>query len=329
MMISVGKGCKTSRGLCGHRCGTEKTRIRCRRSSRTGPPSGAGTRTLGPSRTPAERTSVPAVAGRGCSAPSDPRKTASGYAACFTSISVPAGWGSASSPRSSRSRARNSTCSTERSPVPTRPASTGLSPARRNELLRDHPERHYFIQKPAGSDSDRQVVRYDRFFPFEQGEVAEIVRSIARESSGKEAGVVVTASILDAASYGPVVEALNALSRMKEEGDDRSAGSTWSPARTPLTAHEVFEDERLRRPDRPEAREHVTLRPRPGGPAVRRPGGGRLHAAPDRPGRRGGLRVAEAGALAPRPSRSSSSAGGAGSSSAGTSTSRSRSRAGC
>src|SRR3954471_8496774 len=46
--------------------------------------------------------------------------------------------------------------------------STGLSPQRRNELLQDHPERHYFIRKPAGDDSDRQVVRYDRF--FEHGE---------------------------------------------------------------------------------------------------------------------------------------------------------------
>src|SRR3990170_2698825 len=40
---------------------------------------------------------------------------------------------------------------------------TSLSPGRRNELLRDHPDREYFIQKPAGSPSDRQSVHYDRF----------------------------------------------------------------------------------------------------------------------------------------------------------------------
>src|SRR4051812_38600038 len=97
--------------------------------------------------------------------------------------------------------------------------STVLSPSRRNELLRDHPERHYFIRKPAVSDSDRQVVRYDGFFPSEQGDVPEVVRTIARRSTRKEAGVVVTASILDATSYGPVVEALNTLGGMKENGD--------------------------------------------------------------------------------------------------------------
>ena len=66
--------------------------------------------------------------------------------------------------------------------------STGLSATRRNELLRDHPERHYSIRKPAGSDSDGRVVRYDRFFPFAQGDVPAVVRTIARESSATTPG---------------------------------------------------------------------------------------------------------------------------------------------
>jgi hypothetical protein len=135
--------------------------------------------------------------------------------------------------------------------------STGLSPSRRNDLLRDHPERHYIIRRPAGTDSDRELVRYDRFFPFEQGGVPEVVRTIAQDSSGKADGVVVTASILEAASYGPVIEALNTLSRMKEDGDP-IGGIYLVACENTLTAHEVFEDERLLELISPEARHHVT-----------------------------------------------------------------------
>src|SRR3954469_62072 len=135
---------------------------------------------------------------------------------------------------------------------------TGLSPARRNELLRDHPERHYFIREPSAPDSVRETVTYDGFFAFEPGGVEEIIGSIAPQSSGKRAGVVVTASILDAKSYGPVVEALNALSRMKEGGHDPIGGIYFVACENTLSAREVLEDEQLCELISPEARAHVT-----------------------------------------------------------------------
>lgn len=134
---------------------------------------------------------------------------------------------------------------------------TSLSPDRRNELLRDHPGRRYFIQAPSAPPADREVVPYDRFVAFEEDGIEETIRSIARESARKGDGVVVTASILEAASYAPVICALNALSRMKEAGE--AIGRIFLVAReNTLSAHEVFEDEQLYNLISPEARTHVT-----------------------------------------------------------------------
>jgi hypothetical protein len=134
---------------------------------------------------------------------------------------------------------------------------TALSPARRNELLLGHPERHYFIRRPGAPPDERATVRYERFHTFEGEGVGDLVRSIADASPGLSRGVVVTASILDAASYEPVIRALNELSRRRET-DGESVGRIFLVAcENTLTAHEVLQDERLLGLIGPEAREHV------------------------------------------------------------------------
>src|SRR3954471_12195342 len=97
---------------------------------------------------------------------------------------------------------------------------TALSPGRRNELLRGHPDKQYFIQKPAGTPSDRRAVRYDDFIAYGEDDVDKSVGSIVRDSSGWKAGVVVTASILKAENYPPVIKALNLLSKLRQEDGD-------------------------------------------------------------------------------------------------------------
>lgn len=135
---------------------------------------------------------------------------------------------------------------------------TGLSPARRNELLRDHPERHYIIREPSAPGSEGATVRYDRFHTFEPGGVAELVGSIAEGSGGKREGVVVTASILDVRSYGPVIEALDVLGRAKERDGDSIGGIYLVACENTLNAHEVLADEQHRGLISPEALAHVT-----------------------------------------------------------------------
>ena len=135
---------------------------------------------------------------------------------------------------------------------------TALSPARRNELLRDHPERHYFIQPPSAPASAREVVQYDAFRTYEGDDLDDLVRSIARDSRGKGAGVVVTASVLAAPSYGPVIRALNLLSHLKEEGGEPIGPIFLVACENTLSAHEVFKDEELFGQIDPRTREHVT-----------------------------------------------------------------------
>ena len=172
--------------------------------------------------------------------------------------------------------------------------------------------------------------RYDGFFAFEPGR-RRGDHPLDRPATppAKRAGVVVTASILDARELRP-----RGRGPQRPEPDE-GGGGRFDRRDLPRRLREHPERPRgLRgrtalRADRPRGPRARHAGPRAGGPAVRRPGGGPFHAAPHRPGLRRGLRVAEAGADPPRPSRWSSSAGGAGSSSAGTSRSRSRSRAGC
>ncbi len=47
---------------------------------------------------------------------------------------------------------------------------------------------------------------YDGFYPYRTETIHEIIQSICASSAAKEAGVVVTASVLTAENYVPVVE---------------------------------------------------------------------------------------------------------------------------
>jgi mannitol-1-phosphate/altronate dehydrogenase len=135
---------------------------------------------------------------------------------------------------------------------------TALSPGRRNELLRDHPDKQYFIQKPGGTPADGQVVRYDGFFAYGEDDIDAIVNSIALKSTGRSSGVIVTASILKAENYPPVIKMLNALSRLKQEDGESTGGIYLVACENTLSAREVFEDEQLGTLISPETREHVT-----------------------------------------------------------------------
>lgn len=121
---------------------------------------------------------------------------------------------------------------------------TSLDPGRRNDLLRDHPERQYFIQKPGGSPEDREVVRYDGFHAYGEDDVEGIVRSILDASTAKRAAVVVTASVLQPENYAAVIRALNALCEAKEGGEDLGPIFLVACENT-LTAFEVIEHEDL------------------------------------------------------------------------------------
>ena len=122
--------------------------------------------------------------------------------------------------------------------------STALSPARRNELLRDNPNRTYFLQKPGGIAADRQSVRYNGFFTYEEHEVTPIIQSILEASGSKKHGVIVTASILKPENYRSVLSALNVISQRRETGE--AIGPIFFVAcENTLTAQEVFKDRAL------------------------------------------------------------------------------------
>lgn len=138
---------------------------------------------------------------------------------------------------------------------------TALTPDRRNGLLRDHPHREYFIQKPAGGPSDRHAVHYDDFVAYGEDDIDGIVGSIARNSQGRRSGAVVTASILKPENYVPVIKALNCLGRIKQDDAGSTGGIFLAACENTLSAGEVFEDRQLGPLIAPEAREHVTCVP--------------------------------------------------------------------
>ena len=122
--------------------------------------------------------------------------------------------------------------------------STALSPARRNELLRNNPDQTYFVQKPGGTAADRQTVRYDDFFTYDENDVTPIMHSILDASRSKKRGVIVTASILKPENYRAVLGALNTLSERREDGEF-IAPIFFVACENTLTAQQVFEDRSL------------------------------------------------------------------------------------
>jgi hypothetical protein len=145
---------------------------------------------------------------------------------------------------------------------------TALSPARRNELLRDNPARTYVIQKPGGGADDRRVVHYDDFFEYDDDNLEDFIHGVLAGPFRGPVSVVVTASLLSAENYGPVIQALNVIARVAQRGgrlDDGHQGGGRLSGRiylvaceNTLSAREVCDDERLSGLLSPEARERVT-----------------------------------------------------------------------
>ncbi|CAO4164348.1 hypothetical protein [Methylorubrum extorquens] len=97
--------------------------------------------------------------------------------------------------------------------------STALGASRRNELLRDHPERRYGLQVLDGTASGAQPIRYTAFHTYDEDGVDALTRRIVEGSAAKQRGVVVTASVLKQENYPPVIAALNALAELREAGE--------------------------------------------------------------------------------------------------------------
>lgn len=93
---------------------------------------------------------------------------------------------------------------------------TALSPARRNHLLRSHPEQQYVIQPPGGSAADKELVRYDGFHLYEDGQVASVIQPLAEQAVEERAPIFVTASVLKPENYCAVMQALAVLEAVSE-----------------------------------------------------------------------------------------------------------------
>jgi mannitol-1-phosphate/altronate dehydrogenase len=136
--------------------------------------------------------------------------------------------------------------------------STALPAERRNQLLRDNPEGYYVVQKPGGSDADRHPVHYDGFFEYDEDNLEGIIQSIVSRPFGRPTAVMVTASLLSAENYGPVIKALNIIARMAREREHLSGRIFLVACENTLSAREVCEDEALSSLLLSEARESVT-----------------------------------------------------------------------
>lgn len=95
---------------------------------------------------------------------------------------------------------------------------TALASGRRSALLGAQQAKRYFIEKPGGTAADRTIVTYDGFVAYDEANLASRVVGIADGSSGGAEGVIVSASVIDIANYGPVIEALNLLAARRAEG---------------------------------------------------------------------------------------------------------------
>lgn len=119
--------------------------------------------------------------------------------------------------------------------------STALEPRRRNDLLLENPDKCYVIQEPGAQDAPRRVVHYDGFFEYGNDDIEEVVRPIVEGYAPQHDGVVVTASLLTAENYRPVVRALALLVAMKK---DNPVGPIFLVAcENTLSAHEVLDND--------------------------------------------------------------------------------------
>lgn len=136
--------------------------------------------------------------------------------------------------------------------------STALSAERRNQLLRENPDRHYVIQEPGEGPGGRQTIRYDGFFEYDASGPESIVRLIVAGLPQEPVAVVVTASVLKAENYGPVIQALNTLAGLMRSGAYPIERLFLVACENTVSAHEVFRDEQLCTLLAPETRDCVT-----------------------------------------------------------------------
>ena len=128
--------------------------------------------------------------------------------------------------------------------------STALDPSRRNDLLQSSAKHIYLIDTPGRPAKDevndvREQVLYDGFYAFEDEGISSVIEEILAESQEKKTAVLVTASVLSAKNYAPVIDALNVISRAKEQQPD-SIGEIYLVAcENTVSAYEVLQHEEL------------------------------------------------------------------------------------
>jgi hypothetical protein len=132
---------------------------------------------------------------------------------------------------------------------------TSIGSERRNQLL--GLRNSYLIRPPGKPSFVPREVEYEGFHAYQDEGPEPALASILSASKGKQQGVVVTASLVHAANYGPVIRVLNHLSALKESGEP--LGRIFLIAcENGLNAHEVLSDSSHAGLITPEARKHVT-----------------------------------------------------------------------
>lgn len=135
---------------------------------------------------------------------------------------------------------------------------TILPPHRRNQLLRNSHNKTYVVQQHTNQGARYEVAHYGGFFEYgEDGQdIASIIRTIQACYVQPNDRVVVTASLISSDNYQPVLEALEHLSNLREQG---AIGSLFLVAcENALNAPEIFLDPSLAPFISERMRRHVT-----------------------------------------------------------------------
>lgn len=130
---------------------------------------------------------------------------------------------------------------------------TGLSSARRNQLLSGNPGKLYVIEPPGGQSGQRQEVHYDGFFAYDDDTSDDILQAILDASRAKRDGIVVTASLLVAENYRPVLRLLHLAAECDEVGP-----LFLVACENTLSAYQVLEERILCEAVSDQVRAHVT-----------------------------------------------------------------------
>jgi hypothetical protein len=134
--------------------------------------------------------------------------------------------------------------------------STALEARRRNDLLGSNPDRVYILQQTVEEGAQRHVVRYDGFFEYGDDSVEDTIRLIIGGSCQHRDGIIVTASVITATNYRPVLRALQVMAEMRARA---ATGPIFLVAcENTISAPEVFADPEFSEMISEEMRQHVT-----------------------------------------------------------------------